>query len=117
MARTEVAVNSLTYNNSTICTKTAIGVATGTDGYSIKSLGRGTDLRIVVTNDGTVTGTMGLTLKAGGYDPLNSQGDLQCGVIGVGKVGVFVFDNARFRQTDAMIDVDSGVSGTLVAFE
>lgn len=117
MARTEVAVNDLTYNSGKILTKTLIGQLTGTNGYSIKTLGRGTDLRMIFSNDGTVTGAAGPRLLSGGYDPLNPQSYLDLPVIGCGSAIAVVVDNARFRTTDAMIDIDSSISGTMYAFQ
>ena len=117
MARTEVAVNNLTYNSGVILTKTLIGQLTGTNGYSLKTLARGTDLRIGFTNDSTVTGAAGPRILSGDYDPLNPQSYLDLPVIGCGSVMAVTLDNARFRTTDAMIDIDSTISGSMWAIQ
>jgi len=114
MSRTEIAVNSAVQNTGCILTETPIiPGATGTAGYSIKSLERSQDLILVVKNTGSATGPF--TIKSGGYLSA-SIGDLT-ETIGGSVTKSFKIDGSRFRQTDAMVDLDSGITGVAYAVQ
>lgn len=113
MARTEVAVNNLALNAATALTETALSGETGASGHSITTLKSDSDVRIIIKNTGSATGLC--WINYGGY--LNSaQGNLEQAV-GPNEVKAFQLDGSRFRQTDAMIDMDLGITGTMYAFQ
>jgi len=114
MSRTEVAVNNAVQNTGCILTVTEVASGTtGTNGYSVKTLERAQDLLLVVKNTGSATGPF--TIKAGGYESA-SIGDLTEN-IGGGVTKSYKVDGARFRQTDAMVDLDFGITGTFAAVQ
>lgn len=114
MARTEVAVNNAVQNTGCILTSTSVASGTtGTNGYTVTSLERAQDLILFVKNTGSATGPF--TIKAGGYEAA-SIGDLTEN-IGGGVTKSFKVDGARFRQTDATLDLDFGITGTYSAVQ
>lgn len=114
MARSEIAVNNVVVSTGKILTETALTNGyTGTNGYTITSLKRDIDLNVEVENTGSATGPV--TFKAGGYAGA-SEGDLT-ETIGGSVTKVFRLNGSRFRQTDATIDFDSGITGILRAFQ
>jgi hypothetical protein len=115
MARTDVAINSVTLNDGAALTETATSAGmTGANGYSLTGAKSDSKIRIVLKNTGSATGSC--FVQEGGYINGVAANEIQV-VVGGDVTKVIAVDGSRSRQTDATIDVDVGFTGLLYAFQ
>ncbi len=115
MARTGVGIQSISLNAATALTATLTSAgATGSNGYTFTGAQSDTKIRIVMKNAGTATGLV--FVQEGGY--INGVAAAEISqAIGPDETKVFSLDGSKYRQTDASINMDIGVSGVFYIFQ
>lgn len=117
MARTEVSTVKGVVNGSVEYASSDISNgATGTDGYAVTNSTFDDRLGLHITNTGSDTGSVWV-MASDVYENAG-QGDLTV-VVGGGSTKKMVgpLDGMRFRQSNGYINIDSGITGTISAFE
>lgn len=117
MARTTIslAANSLV-NSESIATAAALTAGnTGTAGYAVTASTRDERFGLLVTNTGSATGSV--WLKASDTMQASGIGDLAVVVGGSVTKLIGPVDGMRFRQSNGDFNLDSGITGTVIAVE